>query len=126
MKTIFHFGLLISLSLLIGCGQDAGTADVQGLPALKADPNAEKGGGSSGPSFSMKVDPTKMMMGRLDANGDGKITKEENPDGGLQEYDLNKDGTITREEMEKRNKEISEKGLTAMESDPDKEKEIKK
>ena len=72
MKTIFHFGLLISLSLLIGCGQDAGTADVQGLPALKADPNAEKGGGSSGPSFSMKVDPTKMMMGRLDANGDGR------------------------------------------------------
>ena len=30
------------------------------------------------------------------------------------------------EEMEKRNKEISEKGLTAMESDPDKEKEVKK
>ena len=123
MRIIASICLLASLVLFAGCGNDPGSADVEGKPALKADPNTERvnPAGSSG----MAMDPTQMMLMRMDKNRDGNITKDELPDGGLDGYDLDGDGTITKEEMEKRNKEISSGGLKSMESNTDKGKEDK-
>ncbi len=72
------------------------------------------------------MDPTQMMLGRLDKNRDGVIEGDEIPDGGLDSYDYNKDGKVTKEEMKKRNDEISAKGLKGMESNPDEGKAVKK
>ena len=72
MKFLASICLAIFLTLHVGCGSDSGTADVEGKPALKADPNAEKGKG--GGSFSgMQMDPTQMMLMRMDKNRDGQI-----------------------------------------------------
>ena len=92
MRIIASICLLASLVLFAGCGNDPGSADVEGKPALKADPNTERvnPAGSSG----MAMDPTQMMLMRMDKNRDGNITKDELPDGGLDGYDLDGDGTI--------------------------------
>ena len=51
--------------------------------------------------FPKDVDP-EALFGRLDRNGDGKISKDEIPEGGrgfLERLDANKDGEITKEEF---------------------------
>ena len=88
--------LVVSLFILvsIGCG-DAKKSDVQGKPPL--DPGSVK---QPVKSFSsgMTMHPVDMLFGRRDKNGDGLISNDEFPDGGLVEFDTNKDGQVTLEE----------------------------
>lgn len=95
--------ILILLSLLcspglIGCSGEPGTADVQGLPALKKSPQSEENKGVTG----MGMDPAEHMMMRLDKNKDNKLEGSEIPEGLPKGYDLDGDGIITKEEIVKR------------------------
>lgn len=128
MKNILSICLTVCFTLLFSaCSTEPQTADVQGKPALPADPNADSEK-SGGPSFGgMQMDPTAMMLGRLDTNRDGKITKEEYPDGGdeeMKKYDADGDGVITREEIQNFHKKVG--GLGDLATDPDANKEVKK
>ena len=108
MKTFVSICLLSLMVCLPGCGD----ASVKGKPALKSD---GEDGKAQGPSHAgMKGNPQMMVMG-LDKNKDGKITKDEIPDGGLDDYDYDKDGVITQDEVKRRTAEISKGGLKSME-----------
>ncbi|MEC9093177.1 MAG: hypothetical protein VX438_10755 [Planctomycetota bacterium] len=124
MKTFSLFLLALNLMILGGCTKDPGTADVEFKPALKNPPPGSQPTKSM--SEGMQMDPTKLMLQRLDKNRDGEITKDEFTDESVERYDLNQDGKISIEELKKRNSEISNKGLTFLGSDPDKGKKVKK
>ena len=124
MKPTYPFFFAISLLLFSGCSNDREPSDVNFKPALKNPPADAKN--SKSISKRMQMDPTKMMLMRLDKNRDGEITKDEFPDGGLEGYDDNQDGKISTEELKKRNATITSKGLSFLGSDPDKGKEVKK
>lgn len=121
MKIILRICLLVGFVSFVGCS-GAGSADVEGKPALKNPPESEA---KKSISEGMAMDPTKMMLNMFDKNGDGVIDAEEMPDGRLDDYDADQDGKITTEELVKRNKEISSKGLEAVVKDPDKDEKVR-
>jgi Ca2+-binding EF-hand superfamily protein len=78
----------------------AAMASATAMPLLAQPPEGGPGGGpGGGRGPGGRGDPVQMIM-RADANGDGKVTREEFADAQFARMDRNKDGVIDAKDFE--------------------------